>query len=168
MQVNKTQHKLGQLMIYAAWLLLLVLLTLVFQKWLDDQHEPNRHLRASQGMTEVVLRRSRGGHYLAPGLINDVPVQFLLDTGASDVNIPQAVASRIGLQRGEPHLAHTANGTITVYDTVVNTVQLGNIVLHDIDASINPYMDGETVLLGMSFMRHLELVQKGDTLTLRP
>jgi aspartyl protease family protein len=33
--------------------------------------------------------------------------------------------------------------------------------------NINPGMPGEVVLLGMSFMKDLELVQRGDTLTLR-
>ena len=54
-----------------------------------------------------------------------------------------------------------------MYDTVADEVRLGNIVLRQVRASINPHMLGDTVLLGMSFMKNLELVQKGDTLTIR-
>jgi len=36
-----------------------------------------------------------------------------------------------------------------------------------VPASINPYMTDDTVLLGMSFMQHLELVQRGGQLTLK-
>ena len=166
---QSAQKKTGQFMLYGAWLLLLVLLSLFFQKWLDYERNPNRNLAviSSDGPREVVLKRARGGHYVAPGFINGEPVNFLVDTGASDVNIPQSVAARIGLKRGYPQSAHTANGTITVYDTVADEVRLGNIVLHNVAASINPHMLGDTVLLGMSFMKHLELVQKNDTLTIR-
>ena len=155
-------------MIYMAWILLIGLVTLFFGKILDWQQNPNQGLEYSAtGPREVVLTRNRGGHYVAPGVINGEPVRFLLDTGATQVSIPQEVANRIGLLRGRPSLVSTANGTITVYDTRLNDVGLGNIVLHDIGAHINPHMLGDTVLLGMSFMKHLELVQRGDTLTLR-
>jgi aspartyl protease family protein len=94
-------------------------------------------------------------------------VRFLLDTGATDVNIPAAIASRIGLSRGQAQRAMTANGTITVYRTQLDEVRLGNIALPDVRASINPHMPGDTVLLGMSFMRDLEMIQRDNTLTLR-
>jgi aspartyl protease family protein len=166
---SSQQKKIGQFMIYAAWLLLLGLLSLFFQKWLDYERDPNRNLAAvsTDGPREVVLKRDRSGHYRAPGLINNEPVLFLLDTGATDVNIPQAVADRIGLQAGSPQRARTANGIITVYDTRADEVQLGTIALSNVAASINPHMHGDTVLLGMSFMKHLVLIQRDNTLTLR-
>jgi aspartyl protease family protein len=46
-------------------------------------------------------------------------------------------------------------------------VQLGGIELRDVPASINPFMPEDTVLLGMSFMQHLEMVQRDGQLTLR-
>ena len=166
---RKSQHRLGQFMIYGAWLLLLLLLSLFFQNWLERERNPNRDLAAVDidGPREVVLKRARGGHYVAPGFINGEPVTFLIDTGATDVNIPQSVAQRIGLRQGYPQTAHTANGYITVYDTVADEVRLGNIALRQVPASINPHMPGDTVLLGMSFMKNLELVQKNNTLTIR-
>ncbi len=165
----RSQQRLGKYMIFAAWLLLLGLLTLLAQGWLERRDNPNRELAYvdADGSAEVVLRRSRSGHYVAPGYINGEPVQFLLDTGATDVNIPAEVAERIGLEAGTPIRARTANGLITVYRTRLDTIRLGGIELHDVRASINPRMPGNTVLLGMSFMRDLELVQRGDTLTLR-
>lgn len=165
----RSQQRLGKYMIFAAWLLLLGLLTLLAQGWLERRDNPNRELAYvdADGPGEVVLRRSRGGHYVAPGHINGEPVRFLLDTGATDVNIPAEVAERIGLQAGAPIRARTANGIITVYRTRLDSVRLGSIELRGVSASINPRMPGDTVLLGMSFMRDLELVQRGDTLTLR-
>ena len=115
-----------------------------------------------------MLKRNRLGHYVAPGKINNQPVTFLLDTGATAVSVPANVANNIGLTRGRSITVGTANGNIEVYQTTLKSVQLGNITLHEIRGNINPYMDGDTVLLGMSFMRHLELTQRGDTLTLTP
>lgn len=156
-------------MIYAAWLFLLVLLSLFFHNWLERENNPNRYLVTinENGLREVVLKRGRRGHYIAPGYINGFPVRFLVDTGATDVIISQDVAEQIGLQRGYPSTAQTANGLITVYNTIVDEVRLGNIALQKVRASINPNMHGNTVLLGMSFMKNLELVQRDNTLTIR-
>ena len=92
---------------------------------------------------------------------------FFLDTGASTVSIPEHVANRIGLKRGFTYQSSTANGMINVYSSRLDNVQLGNIVLRNIAGSINPHIESDEILLGMSFLKHLELIQKGRTLTLR-
>jgi len=104
---------------------------------------------------------------VASGSINNTPVVFLLDTGASDVSVPEKLAQAIGLKRGRPMIYQTANGTITVYATRLDKVDLGGIVLGQVRASINPNMQGNKVLLGMSFLKHLEFTQRGDTLILK-
>ncbi len=164
-----SQQRLGKYMIIAAWVILLALLTALFEGWLVRQEHPNEALARTSGSGPAVvkLKRNRQGHYLAPGFINGQKVRFLVDTGATDVNIPAAVAARLRLKRGYPTYAHTANGTITVYQTRLSSVRLGNIVLRDVRASINSHMQGSTVLLGMSFMQQLELNQRDGILTLR-
>ncbi len=91
----------------------------------------------------------------------------MLDTGATTVSVPAAVAHRLGLKRGPPVLSNTANGTITTYLTRLASVSVGDITLHNVKANINPHMGGNEVLLGMSFLKHLEFTQRGDTLTLK-
>ena len=56
---------------------------------------------------------------------------------------------------------------ITVYQTQLDSVQLGGITLKNIAANINPHMPDKIVLLGMSFMKHIEMIQRDGTLTLR-
>ena len=161
---------LGKAMIVGMWVAVLGLLTWYFSDFLDSQYNPNDRVATSirsDGVAETVLQRNRYGHYVATGAINRTSVQFLVDTGASDVNIPSAVAQRLGLRHGNPHRANTANGTITVYATRLDEVRLGKIVVNDVRASINPHMQGEDILLGMSFLKDLELVQRGDKLSLR-
>jgi len=94
-------------------------------------------------------------------------VTFLLDTGATDVVIPAQLAESAGLQPGQAMRAMTANGLVTVYSTTIPTLHLGDITLYDVRASINPGMQGDTVLLGMSALRQVEFTQRADTLTLR-
>ncbi len=157
-------------MLIGGWVLGLLLLALVFNQLLEQGRNPNRNPTGAvdeAGVREVRLARSRGGHYLAVGQINDQPVEFLLDTGASDVSVPETIARRLGLKRGTPLTYNTANGPITAYHTRLPDLAIGNIVLRDVRASINPHMDGETILLGMSFLRHLEFTQRGDTLIIR-
>ena len=166
---RNSEHRIGATMIVLACVLLLGLLTLLFDNVLERQQEPNLHLAgySQDAPREVVLKRNRSGHYVAPGFINGQPVRFLLDTGATRVSIPAGVAARLGLTRGRPGRASTANGTIVVYATVLDRVTLGNLAMEGVHADINPHMQGDTVLLGMSFMKHLEMTQRGDRLTLR-
>lgn len=163
-------QRLGKGMIIAAWLLLLVLLTWFFNDRLDAQRNPNRQLApvSTNGIPEVRLVRNRFGHYVASGTINGHPVEFMLDTGATDVSIPAAVADRIGLQRGRRAWYQTANGTISAWQTTLDEIRLGPLRLGPVAASINPNGGDDAVLLGMSFLRQLDFSQQGNTLTLKP
>jgi aspartyl protease family protein len=91
----------------------------------------------------------------------------MLDTGASDVAIPEDIAREIGLKRGRAMIYQTANGPATVYATRLNEISLGDIHLKNIRATINPNYQSNDILLGMSFLKHLEFTQRGDQLTLR-
>jgi len=152
------------------WIAFLAGLTFVFGWLLNKQHNPNQSnitRITSSGDTEVVLKRNKSGHYVANGTINGQGVQFFLDTGATHVSVPEDIANRIGLKKGESITTKTANGSAVVFTTWLEQVGLGNIEIVNVSASINPWMDGPDILLGMSFLKHLELVQRGDTLRLR-
>ena len=160
---------IGRGMVIAAWVLLLVLLTLFFNDRLDRQYNPNQQLNTTltDGVPEVRLQRNRFGHYVATGAINGQPVEFMLDTGASDVSIPVGIADQIGLQRGQKQNYQTANGTITAWQTTAREIQLGPLTLGPVRASINPHDHSNAVLLGMSFLKQLDFSQQGNTLTLK-
>ncbi len=156
-------------MIYIAWLLLLALLTYSFNNYLDQQNNPNQNISAdwNSNVAEVRLKQNRYGHYVVNGQINNMPVTFLLDTGATLISIPEKIANKLELKKGFPTQSRTANGTITVYSTRLDQVSIGAIKLTNIRASINPHMAGDEILLGMNFMKHLEMTQKGKELVLR-
>jgi aspartyl protease family protein len=163
-------RSIGKGMLIVSFSLGLMALTIFFNGVLQSQSNPNSEPEFSEtdnGIKEVVLQRNRQGHYVANGTINGVPVTFLLDTGATDVAIPAAIARKAGLNQGYISQAATANGIIQVYSTILDELQLGNIRLHDIKASITPSMEGETILLGMSALKQIEFTQRGSNLTLR-
>lgn len=171
---DPNRHRPGQRtgigMLTASLVLGLLMLTWFFDGMLERQTNPNSRPNTqmlTDGVLELQLQRNRQGHYVLSGLINGVSATLLLDTGATDVVIPASLASRANLAEGLAMQAMTANGMVTVYNTRIPELQMGEIRLYDVRASINPAMHGDMVLLGMSALRHVEFTQRGDTLTLR-
>ena len=124
------------------------------------------HVGAS-GAPELVVRRDRSGHYVVPGTVNGVEADFLLDTGATDVAIPPALAQRLKLRRGPEVEIITASEIIPGYIVTLDEVNLGPLALRRVRGSVSERTIGDEVLLGMSFLRHFELSQRGRSLTLR-
>jgi aspartyl protease family protein len=116
----------------------------------------------------VVLYADQAGHYFSQGQINGVPLKFLVDTGASVVAMNSSDARRAGIEykKGKRIPLHTANGVIQAYQVVVNTLKLGSVVLHQVDAVVNEGDSPPVVLLGMSALNRLDMKREGITLTL--
>lgn len=161
---------MGRAMHVLFWIAVMALLTLYFGDVLERQRNPNRDVNSAiteGGAREVVLTRNRMGHYVATGNINGEDVVFLLDTGATGVAVPALLAQRLELPRGREIIMRTANGQARGYQTRLTEVGLGDIRLQGVDATITPGLQTNEVLLGMSFLKHIEFTQRGNTLTLR-
>ncbi len=159
----------GRFFVWVAWLLALALLVFAFQDFLDKQQNPNQspeYMTTSQGKVEVTLVRNRQGHYVTSGTINNTPVIFLLDTGATQVSIPKHIADNMALPRFNSYPVQTANGTTQVYRTHIDTLSIGGITLQNVDAHINPSMFSDEILLGMSALKRVEFRQRGNKLIL--
>ncbi len=169
MSEENFQKRLGSGMVTLGWIVAIGLMTMLFSNYLDKQNNPNQNLALNQTniSKEVQLQRNRYGHYVANGMINGKPVVFMIDTGATDISIPEKIAQRLKLKAGVKFLADTANGEIDVYATKLERVSLGPIELHNVSANINPYFEGDEILLGMSFLKHLHFSQEGDQLLIR-
>jgi aspartyl protease family protein len=166
--VSQSDQKTGFGMMLIAALGMLGILTWFFSGQLDQRANPNQVVnseRIANGV-QVTLRSDRQGHFVASGGINGRGVTFLVDTGATLVSIPEALADDMGLVREAPIGLQTAAGPVQGYLTRLDEVRLGDIVKRDVRAAINPGRH-DTVLLGMSFLRELELVQRQGELTLR-
>jgi aspartyl protease family protein len=168
--VKQEQHRIGTVMMIVMWLLLLIIVSYFFDKLLDQKNNPNQVLSTQyigDSIREVVLERNHYGHYVTSGSINGQKVVFMLDTGATGVAVPEHIASRLGLERGMPVEIQTANGVAKAYASKLQRVGIGDIELRDVGALINPNDQQDEILLGMTFLKHIEFTQRGDTLILR-
>ena len=169
-QEHAEQKRMGTIMIAAMWVLFLMILVFFFNGILEKQHNPNQNINshiAAGNVKELNLQRNRSGHYVTTGMINNTEVTFMLDTGASDVAIPIHIANKIGLKAGPKLYYQTANGKALMFLTRLDSISIGDIEIRDIRATINPNTDDDDILLGMTFLKHLEFTQRGNTLTLR-
>jgi aspartyl protease family protein len=166
---NDTVQSAGKWMVALAWICGFGLLVFVFSDLLEKQVNPNSEPQSERigSQTEVRLKQNRQGHYVTTGYINNEEVIFLVDTGATDVAVPAHLANKLQLRAGREGLATTANGTVKVAESNIDTLRIGDIVLYDVDANLNPGMQDDHILLGMSVLRQLEFTQRGDWLILR-
>ncbi len=117
------------------------------------------------GAAMIVLEQDRNGHYVVDGQINRQPVSFLVDTGATDVAIPESMARALGLDFGPRVRVMTAAGPSKAWMTRLNEVSIGGIRRRDVRATITSGEYNE-VLLGMSFLRHYDMRQQDGKLVI--
>ena len=166
MPEQNPHRRSGVIMLWIAWLLILGGGWWGADRWLLHQANPNQQ-PALTANGAVVLERNRQGHYVATGEINGHKVTFLLDTGATTVALSSRLARELDLKRGAAIEMDTANGTAVGFTTRLNSVRLGDIVVREVSAVFSEGMMDDTVLLGMSFLKHLEFTQRGNQLILR-
>jgi len=108
------------------------------------------------------------GHFTADGQVNGQAVRFVVDTGASLVSIPAAEAQRLSLdyQKGQKARMNTANGATTGYLVKLDTVKVGGVTLHGVDAVVIEGTGFGSPLLGMSFLNRMNMKREGDIMTL--
>lgn len=116
-----------------------------------------------------VLTADGRGQFHAAGSINGHGVNFLVDTGASLVTLPQSVARRAGVdfRNAQPVHVSTANGVIPAQRVILNNISLGPIRANLVEAMVVDDRGLPVALLGMSFLNRADMHRQGDTLTLR-
>ncbi len=166
--MSSDNFKLGKRFSIIFWVLFLMLGYFFFAEQLSLQQNPNQQPVSYQngGSTTLILKRNRQGHYVTSGYINGQPVTFLLDTGATDVAVPESIANLISLPKKQQVRVNTANGSATAYRTDISELRIGDLRLRDVRASILPGMKSQQVLLGMSALKQVSFSQMGDELTL--
>ena len=97
-------------------------------------------------------------------MINNVPMPFLIDTGASMTLVPRDLADTAKLPIGRYALAATAGGTAKVSQTKINSLKIGNLEIDNLEGLIS--YDFNFVLIGMNVLKHFRMTQSGDTLNL--
>ena len=116
----------------------------------------------------VKLTLSPNGNYRANGRINGKSVTFVVDTGASYIAMNINLASALKIDRGNQKvLIHTASGTETNYLVTLDTVSIGDIKMSNIPAVISNHDHPRELLLGMSFLKHVDMSQENGQMILK-
>jgi aspartyl protease family protein len=111
------------------------------------------------GLRSLSIPRDSRGHFLAEGRIEGQRIGFMVDTGASVVALNETSAARFGLRPapGDFNAAvSTANGTIKAARTRLARVEIGGLVVRDVDAMVLPDAALSENLLGLSFLSKLK------------
>ena len=114
---------------------------------------------------EVRLKGDGRGHFVFEGAIDDRPLTFMADTGATMVALTYESAKRVGLS---PHnldfsaRVSTANGVTRVAPVVLDRVRVKDITLRNVPAAVAQKGALATNLLGMSFLGRLGSFQIQD------
>ena len=115
------------------------------------------------------ILRNNNGMYMTPGFINGVSVQFLVDTGASQVAMNERVAKQVGLLYkidGERIPVSTAAGIVPAWRATLKKVRVGGIELRNIEALVVKGVGPGEVLLGMSFLNRVKIEDNGQIMQL--
>jgi aspartyl protease family protein len=150
------------------WGMIFVGMVAIYGLWDDIRYDvlPQQAVLADE--SAIVVPRSSDGHFHLTLMLNGEPVEFLVDTGATDMVLSLADARRAGLDPDNLAFlgtARTANGTVKTAFTTIDQVSLGPVRLGNVRAAVNGgEMRGS--LLGMSFLNRFDRLEIADN-TLR-
>lgn len=152
----------------AIWVLIFVGIIGAYGLWDDISNEVNPRQAVISADT-IEVPRSNDGHYYLRLDINDTPVDFVIDTGASQVVLSQADAARVGINPDKLRYsgtAFTANGVVRTAPVELGAVTLGQITDRGVPAVVNEgAMDAS--LLGMTYLGLYDRIEiANDTLVL--
>ena len=147
----------------AIWGLIFVGTIAGYGLWSDISRDlTNRQSIVTAGT--IAVPRSPDGHYYVTAQINGVPIEFVIDTGATDMVLSQADATAAGLNPDTLRYlgsAMTANGQVRTAPVTLDKVNLSGIEDSNVRAVVNEgAMDGS--LLGMGYLSRFSNIQISD------
>lgn len=164
------RNQIGQMLRHAMlWGLIFLGVVAAAGLWSDIRREvmPRQSVIADAGRVEVP--RAPDGHYYLQLGVNGVPVEFVVDTGATDIVLTRDDAQRAGIVLEDliySGRAFTANGEVRTARTRVEELALGPIRDQNVALWVNEG-DMETSLLGMTYLQRFERLEiSGRTLVL--
>jgi aspartyl protease family protein len=111
------------------------------------------------GVRRVSLRSDRSGHFRTEARVDGRDLDFLVDTGATVIALTQKDAERIGIR---PFLSdyttsvNTANGPAKAARARIGRIDIGGVVVRDVDALVMPDGALQQNLLGMAYLSKLK------------
>jgi aspartyl protease family protein len=126
---------------------------------------PSSEQAPSFGARSLTVRADRRGHFQVDARVDGRRMDFLVDTGATVIAIPEREAARLGIhpaRRDYTAQIRTANGTLYGAPTRLGMVEVGGLTVRDVEAVIMPDGALGQNLLGMSFLSRLRRFEFTD------
>lgn len=159
--VSDIRQSLGKTVQQAlAWGLIFLGVIAAVGMWEDIRSAalPTQAVFADQGRIEIPI--SADGHYYLTAQVNGAEIDFVVDTGATDLVLSQEDASRAGLNADTMRFlgrAMTANGEVRTAVVRLDEVQIGDYTDQDISARVTQG-EMDISLLGMSYLNRYEQI----------
>ena len=155
---NSMNKVLQQAMI---WGFLFIGVIAAYGLWEDVRQTslPRQMVTAEAGQIE--LPRAPDGHYYLVADVNGAMVEFVVDTGATDIVLSEADARRAGFDPVNLDYigrAQTANGMVRIAPVRIDRFAVGPLEDTGVTAVVNEgELDGS--LLGMSYLQRFDSVE---------
>ncbi len=118
---------------------------------------------------EMTVKANANGHFIVRGEVNGEPVNFVIDTGATDIILSADDAERIGFRAHQLDYSkayRSANGIVRGAPVQLRHLRIGQIEMYELPASVNEVNIGIS-LLGMTFLKRLDGYEvSGDRLVM--
>ncbi|MEM6941030.1 MAG: TIGR02281 family clan AA aspartic protease [Pseudomonadota bacterium] len=152
----QTREGINKTLQYAAvWAIIFVGGAAGFGLWQDISREARAPQFSVAGSDQIIVPQARDGHYYLRLGVNGAQINFVVDTGATQMVLTKADAARAGLDPDALSYlgrARTANGEVRTAFVRLDEVRLGEVVDRGVDAVVN---EGEMSqsLLGMQYLQ---------------
>jgi aspartyl protease family protein len=107
---------------------------------------------------QVALRADRNAHFTAEAIVNGRTVSMMVDTGATTVVLSAETAARLGIHPAKSDYTltlSTANGALKAAPVVIDEIDVGGILVRQVEAVVVPIGATPVDLLGMTFLKRL-------------
>lgn len=113
---------------------------------------------SSNPPVELSLKQNSAGHYNTDGSVNDKTINFVVDTGASFVALPESIAHSAMIYCDDKIRMETANGAVDSCTAKIKKLTFGPFQIKEVMAVLQPNLNQP--LLGMNVLQMFKIEQK--------
>lgn len=116
----------------------------------------------------VSIPRDSALQYQVQATINGRAMTVMVDTGANVVALNSGHAASLGIdfRSGTPSQVETASGVVSAWVISLQSVDVGGIRVDNVRASVVEGTHPTTILLGMTYLKHVQMNEKNGILLL--
>ena len=160
--VAESRANLGQNLRHALiWVLIFVGVLAGVGLWSDIRDDISPQQSVIQDTGQIVLPRAFDGHFYATLRMNGQPIDFIVETGASNIVLTKEDAARIGVEMNALRFygrAMSANGEVRTAPARIAKVELLGVQDFGVEVWVN---EGEMPrsLLGNDYLQRFEKIE---------